>query len=76
MPSRVMRCLMPPDAVFLAVLEIFARYIRDHGSRALPPDGAPEREADRLAARSPVCGLIARPDRQLVARLAEFTAGR
>lgn len=67
----------PPDAAFLEGLEIFARYVRDNGSRALAPSGRLESEVDRLAARTPGCSVIvARPDRQLVARLEEFTAGR
>ncbi|MET8831704.1 hypothetical protein ABZX40_38440 [Streptomyces sp. NPDC004610] len=67
---------LPPDTVFLTALEIFARYVRANGSRALPPDGALESEVDRLAAQTPVPGFIALPDRRLVARLEEFTAGR
>ncbi|EPH41455.1 hypothetical protein ABT390_34170 [Streptomyces aurantiacus] len=69
---------VPPDAAFLEGLEIFARYVRGHGSgsRALAPTGRLESEVDRLAARTPSCSVIvARPDRQLVARLQEFTAG-
>ncbi|MGW0762514.1 hypothetical protein ACWD1Y_39600 [Streptomyces sp. NPDC002814] len=67
----------PPDAAFLEGLEIFARYVRDNGSRALAPTRRLEGEVDRLAARTPGSGVIvARPDRQLVARLEEFTAGR
>ncbi|MFD5952035.1 hypothetical protein ACFWAZ_38890 [Streptomyces collinus] len=67
----------PPDAAFLEGLEIVARYVRHNGSRALAPSGRLESEVDRLAARTPDCSVIvARPDRQLVARLEEFTAGR
>ncbi len=67
----------PPDAAFLEGLEIFARYVRDNGSRALAPSGRLESEVDRLAARTPGSSVIvARPDRQLVAGLEEFTAGR
>ncbi|MEV5440476.1 hypothetical protein AB0K80_31365 [Streptomyces sp. NPDC052682] len=67
----------PPDAAFLEGLEIFARYVRDNGSLALAPSGRLESEVDRLAARTPGSSVIvARPDRQLVARLEEFTAGR
>jgi len=67
----------PPDAAFLEGLEIVARYVRHNGSRALAPSGRLESEVDRLAARTPGCSVIvARPDRQLVARLEEFTAGR
>ncbi|MFF0009825.1 hypothetical protein ACFYQT_41315 [Streptomyces tibetensis] len=41
------------------------------------PSGRLESEVDRLTARTPDCSVIvARPDRQLVARLQEFTAGR
>ncbi|MEU1403170.1 hypothetical protein ABZ471_12540 [Streptomyces sp. NPDC005728] len=67
----------PPDAAFIEGLELFARYVRTNGSRALPPTGGLENEVDRLAARTPGSSVIvARPDRQLVARLQEFTAGR
>jgi hypothetical protein len=67
----------PPDAAFLEALEIFARYVRDHGSRAFAPTGRLESEIDRLAARTPSSSVIvARPDRQLVARLEEFSASR
>ncbi|MET7575288.1 hypothetical protein ABZT04_43580 [Streptomyces sp. NPDC005492] len=63
----------PPDAAFLEGLEIFARYVRTNGSRALGPTGSLESEIDRLAARPPGCSVIvARPDRQLVDRLQEF----
>ncbi|KUM99093.1 hypothetical protein AQI95_40610 [Streptomyces yokosukanensis] len=67
----------PPDAAFLEALEIFARYVRANGSRALPPTGRLENEVDRLAARTPGSSVIvARPDRQLVTHLQEFSAGR
>jgi hypothetical protein len=67
----------PPDAAFPEGLEIFARYGLDNGSRVLAPSGRLESEVDRLAARTPGCSVIvARPDRQLVARLEEFTPGR
>lgn len=67
----------PPDAAFLDGLEIFARYVRANGSRALAPTGRLESEVDRLAARAPHSSVIvARPDGQLVARLQEFTEGR
>jgi hypothetical protein len=66
-----------PDAAFLEGLEIFARYVRTNGSRAIPPTGLLEHEVDRLAARTPGSSVIvARPDHQLVARLQEFTSGR
>ncbi|MFJ2264700.1 hypothetical protein ACIOKD_41695 [Streptomyces sp. NPDC087844] len=68
---------MPPDAAFLEGLELFARYVRTNGSRALAPTDRLESEIDRLAARTPGCSVIvARPDRQLVASLREFGAGR
>lgn len=67
----------PPDAAFIEGLEIFARYVRTNGSGALPPTGRLEGEVDRLAARTPGTSVIvARPDRQLVARLQEFGASR
>ncbi|MCX4233525.1 hypothetical protein [Streptomyces ortus] len=67
----------PPDAAFLEGLELFARYVRTNGSRALAPTHRLESEIDRLAARTPGCSVIvARPDRQLVASLREFGAGR
>ncbi|MER6015440.1 hypothetical protein ABT151_33025, partial [Streptomyces bluensis] len=67
----------PPDAAFLEGLEIFARYVRTNGSRAIAPTGLLECEVDRLAARTPGSSVIvARPDSQLVARLQEFAAGR
>ncbi|WP_460062163.1 hypothetical protein [Streptomyces sp. YKOK-I1] len=67
----------PPDATFLEGLEIFARYVRINGSRALPPTGRLENEVDRLAARTPDASVIvARPDQQLVDSLQEFTASR
>ncbi|MBA2811168.1 hypothetical protein E0500_028135 [Streptomyces sp. KM273126] len=67
----------PPDAAFIEGLELFARYVRTNGSRAIAPTGLLECEVDRLAARTPGCSVIvARPDRQLVARLQEFAAGR
>lgn len=67
----------PPDAAFLEGLEIFARYVRAHGSRALAPTNRLESEVDRFVARAPGSSVIvARPDRQLVDRLQEFAAGR
>ncbi|MEU9157948.1 hypothetical protein AB0D59_47350 [Streptomyces sp. NPDC048417] len=67
----------PPDAAFLEGLELFARYVRSNGSRALAPTGRLEHEVDRLAARAPGRSVIvARPDRQLVDELQEFAAGR
>ncbi|MFF7073313.1 hypothetical protein OIE43_01800 [Streptomyces pseudovenezuelae] len=67
----------PPDAAFLDGLEIFARYVRANGSGAHAPTGRLESEVDRLAARTPHSSVIvARPDRQLVARLQEFSQGR
>lgn len=67
----------PPDAAFLEGLEIFARYVRANGSGALAPTGRLEDEVDRLAARTPDASVIvARPDRQLVDSLQEFTASR
>ncbi|MDH6221676.1 hypothetical protein [Streptomyces pseudovenezuelae] len=66
----------PPDAAFLDGLEIFARYVRVNGSRAHPPTGRLENEVERLAARAHCSVIVARPDRQLVARLQEFTEGR
>ncbi|MFJ8158452.1 hypothetical protein [Streptomyces sp. NPDC094468] len=67
----------PPDAAFLEGLEIFARYVRTNGSRALAPTDRLEHEVDRLAAGTPGSSVIvARPDRQLVDRLQEFTADR
>ncbi|MEU9228950.1 hypothetical protein AB0D40_31860 [Streptomyces massasporeus] len=66
----------PPDAAFLEGLEIVARYVRHNGSRALAPSGRLESEVDRLAARTPGCSVIvARPDRQLVARLQDDVGG-
>ncbi|WP_328848006.1 hypothetical protein [Streptomyces sp. NBC_00258] len=59
----------PPDAAFLEGLELFAR--------ALAPTDRLESEVDPLAARTPGASVIvARPDRQLVASLREFGAGR
>jgi hypothetical protein len=67
----------PPDAAFLEGLELFARYVRTNGSRALAPSDRLESEVDRLAARTPGASVIvARPDRQLVASLREFGEGR
>lgn len=67
----------PPDAAFLEGLELFAGYVRTNGSTALAPTCRLEHEVDRLAARTPGSSVIvARPDRQLVDRLQEFTAGR
>ncbi|MGW0331090.1 hypothetical protein ACWD0J_04280 [Streptomyces sp. NPDC003011] len=67
----------PPDAAFIEGLEIFARYVRTNGSRAYAPSGRLESEVDRLASRTPGCSVIvARPDRQLVDQLQQFTAGR
>lgn len=65
----------PPDAAFIEGLEIFARYVRTNGSGAPAPTGRLEGEVDRLAARtSAFSAIVARPDRQLVARLQEFAA--
>ncbi|GAA2615635.1 hypothetical protein GCM10010304_81210 [Streptomyces roseoviolaceus] len=47
----------PPDAAFLEGLEIFARHLRDNGSRALAPSSRLESEVDRLAARTPSCSV-------------------
>ena len=67
----------PPDAAFLEGLEIFARYVRTNGSRALGPTGSLETAVGRLAARTPGCSfIVAQPDRQLVDCLQEFAMGR
>ncbi len=75
--THAMADTTPPDAAFIEGLEIFARYVRTNGSRALAPTERLGNEVDRLAARTPGSSVIvARPDRQLVARLQEFAAGR
>jgi hypothetical protein len=67
----------PPVDGFFELLDVFARYVRTHGSAAYVPTEALEAEVDRLAARSPGgCGIVTRPDRRLARQLADLADRR
>ncbi|MFE5842066.1 hypothetical protein ACFQ7N_10505 [Streptomyces niveus] len=67
----------PPGEDFFLGLEVFARYIRNHGgvSRSGAPTGRLEMEIDRLADGA-ACIIVRHPDRRLVDQLRDDVTGR